>query len=65
MNEYETVNESYDQANLIATQKNVQFRYWFLLASIVFLITLKKMVNPKSASLNFIFWLLLFILLLI
>uniref|UniRef100_A0A6C0F3R9 Apple domain-containing protein n=1 Tax=viral metagenome TaxID=1070528 RepID=A0A6C0F3R9_9ZZZZ len=65
MNEYATVNESYEETNLLATQKNVQFRYWLLLASIVFLITLKKMVNPKSASLNFIFWLLLFILLLI
>ena len=65
MNEYTTLNESYDQSNLFTTQKNVQFRYWFLLASIVLLITLKKMVNPASASLNFIFWLVLFILLLI
>jgi len=65
MNEYATVNESYDQSNLIAIQKNVQFKYWFLLASIVFIITLKKMINPKSASINFIFWVILFILLLI
>jgi hypothetical protein len=65
MNEYATVNENYDQANLLATQKNVQYRYWFLLASIVLLITLKKMINPVSASINFLFWLLLFILLLI
>jgi len=65
MNDYATVNESYDQSNLIAIQKNVQFKYWFLLASIVFIITLKKMINPKSASINFIFWVILFILLLI
>jgi hypothetical protein len=65
MNEYNTVDESYKQTNIFALQKNVQFRYWLLLASLVLLITLKKMVNPKAASLNFLFWILLFIILLI
>ena len=63
MNEYETINENYEESNLIATKNNIQFRYWVLLGSIVLLITLKKMINPSSTSINTIFWIFLFLLL--
>jgi hypothetical protein len=64
MNEYNTLNESYEQTNLYTAQKNIQYRFWFLLAAIVLLVTVKKMFSPVSASMNFLFWIFLSILLL-
>jgi hypothetical protein len=65
LQEYNSIEEDYENQDLYATQENVSYRFWTLLAAIILIVTIKKMYGLESMPINAIFWLALLILLII
>lgn len=68
LNEYNTINQSYQEADLYTTEQNIRYRFWFLVAIILMVITVKTFMNRGTSELpllNTIYWPILFILLII
>ena len=65
LQEYNSIEEDYENQDLYATQENVSYRFWTLLAAIILIVTIKKMYGSNSMPINAIFWLALLILLII
>jgi hypothetical protein len=63
LQEYNSIEEDYENQDLYATQQNVAYRTWSTIALIMIVITIKKMIGSDSAPVNIIFWAVLFVLL--
>jgi hypothetical protein len=68
LNEYNTINQSYQEADLYTTEQNIRYRFWFLVAVILMVITIKTFMNTGTSEvplLTAIYWPVLFILFII
>ena len=62
LNEYETIEEQYENNSLSVISQNSSLRLWTIISLIVFFITLKTLLGETNSNLNFIFWIIISIL---
>lgn len=65
LQEYNSIEEDYENQDLYATQATAGYRFWTVLMVLIVIITLKKMYGSESVSINMLFWLLMTILLIL
>lgn len=65
LQEYNSIEEDYENQDLYATQATASYRFWTVLMVLIVIITLKKMYGSGSVSINMLFWLLMTILLIL
>jgi len=63
LQEYNSIEEDYENQNLYATQQNMAYSNWTIIAIAVVIITIKKMYGSSSVSVNMIFWVVMLVLL--
>jgi hypothetical protein len=65
LQEYNSIEEEENNQYITINQENISFRFWFLIAGLVVLITIQRIVGAKFNPLPQIIWFLIFILLII
>ena len=65
LQEYNSINEEYENQSLYVNQQTVSMRVWVLITCVVLLITIKRMVGSSSPPLAITIWLIILILLII
>ena len=63
LQEYNSIEQDYENQNLYATQQNMAYSNWTIIAIAVVIITIKKMYGSSSVSVNMIFWVVMLVLL--
>jgi hypothetical protein len=65
LQEYNSINEEYENQSLYVNQQTVSMRVWVLITCVILLITIKRMVGSSSPPLAITIWLIILILLII